>query len=53
MDAKYISEASLNAHGADWCQWIIENLERAHQGALQGLGKLDRQLPQPRPDHGL
>lgn len=29
MDAKYIGDASLNAHGADWRQWIVENLERA------------------------
>ena len=29
MDARYLSDASLNAHGADWCQWIVENLERA------------------------
>jgi prolyl 4-hydroxylase len=29
MDAKYIGDASLTAHGADWCQWIVDNLERA------------------------
>ena len=29
MDAKHITEPSLNVHGTDWCQWIIENLERA------------------------
>ncbi len=40
MDAKYTSDASLNVHGADWCQWIVENLERA----CDPLGMYDRMV---------